>query len=353
MKNIFYILFTICVTFTIKAQTLKDMPNLGPFCPTTKDGHLIESDREFGSGSGVNNSVLITFNRTADDIIIVTVSLDMKEVRYQGDKSKRTMVYAEWTQQFYKASQGEIVEEIQTPSGSYKFGSTLQISGWSKKAGPEFGFCNDGDAHEFSRDGITVNLIADTGGIDVSDDDDCNCDSRINWISFENSWKIKVAKKRDVEYTCKLTNQRFNQVLDGSASTPQRAQLWENLGNKNDYVRGAENQKWNIIDYGDGVFKIKNRHSGRVLDASASQKGKVQLWEDLGVLSTYVENANNQKWRFSEYGDGMIRIENAHYRNMYLHASENRNEGLILSTYSPSESKNNKWKKECEKVVIQ
>lgn len=58
-------------------------------------------------------------------------------------------------------------------------------------AGDEYGLCNDGTAHLVALDaspdrplGLTANIIGDTGAEDVSEDNDCKCDSRIDEIAI-------------------------------------------------------------------------------------------------------------------------------------------------------------------------
>jgi hypothetical protein len=55
-------------------------------------------------------------------------------------------------------------------------------------AGPEFGsLCNDGERtrRAYSRGLVRIlHLIGDTGGDDISNDEDCHCDARIDLIAF-------------------------------------------------------------------------------------------------------------------------------------------------------------------------
>jgi hypothetical protein len=74
------------------------------------------------------------------------------------------------------------------PRGPVLRTSFAEISNWRlPAAGPEFAFCNDGDIHTRALvDNFltSISLIGDTGNEDVSDDIDCNCDSRIESIAF-------------------------------------------------------------------------------------------------------------------------------------------------------------------------
>ena len=86
--------------------------------------------------------------------------------------------------------------------------------------------------------------------------------------------------------------------LDASAGTKGKVQLWNILGNSNQYGTGGKNQLWKFVAGDNGTYKIYNGwYTDMVLDASMSQTGKVQLWKDLGNGSQYVPNANNQRWK--------------------------------------------------------
>lgn len=58
------------------------------------------------------------------------------------------------------------------------------------------------------------------------------------------------------------------------------------------------NQRWRKVDERNGTFKLQNMYyTDMVLDASAGTRGKVQLWANLGASNDYVPNAANQRWR--------------------------------------------------------
>lgn len=57
---------------------------------------------------------------------------------------------------------------------------------------------------------------------------------------------------------------------------------------------------WQKVDERGGTFKLKNLQTNQVLDASAGTRGKVQMWDDLGTSNRYVPNAANQRWRLVE-----------------------------------------------------
>lgn len=89
--------------------------------------------------------------------------------------------------------------------------------------------------------------------------------------------------------------------LDASASNNKKVQLWNILGTSDKYGTEGKNQLWKIVEVEDGIYKLQNGHyPDRALDASMSTTGKIQLWENVGNSSKYVENANNQKWRIEK-----------------------------------------------------
>lgn len=80
---------------------------------------------------------------------------------------------------------GFTVEDgTETRHRRYSFGPRQRLL---EKAGAEAIACNDGTPSDFAHGDPLVritSLIGDTGGDDVSDDADCHCDTRINYIAF-------------------------------------------------------------------------------------------------------------------------------------------------------------------------
>jgi len=59
----------------------------------------------------------------------------------------------------------------------------------------------------------------------------------------------------------------------------------------------ANNLFWKKVNTLRGTFKLQNmQYTDKVLDASAGTRGKVQLWGDVGNSNQYVPNADNQRW---------------------------------------------------------
>jgi len=141
-----------------------------------------------------------------------------------------------------------------------------------------------------------------------------------------------------------------NLVLDASASDKNRLQLWTNEVDSDEFVPNANNQKWVVTEMEDGFVKLSNSHyKNNVLDASAGTKGKVQLFEDLEKSNEYVPDARNQKWKFEPLGNGLYKIRNAHFSAMVLEASASDTGKIQLwedlgdaNTYVPK-ALNQKW----------
>jgi len=90
--------------------------------------------------------------------------------------------------------------------------------------------------------------------------------------------------------------------IDGD-STANGAQLhdW-------DYVGGDGGQQFDLIDTGNGWFKIRNVKSGKVLDDSGWGTGNdnpIIQWDDAG--------GDNQRWRLQPWGDYFIRAASGRY----------------------------------------
>ena len=121
----------------------------------------------------------------------------------------------------------------------------------------------------------------------------------------------------------KIENMHYdNMVLDASVGAKGKVQLWKNLGNSNQYAPSANNQKWRIKKISTNMFIIENVHfKNMVLDASIGAKGKVQLWPNLRNSNQYAPNAFNQKWIIKKVRTGVYTLQNIYFNNMVLDAS--------------------------------
>ena len=75
-----------------------------------------------------------------------------------------------------------------------------------------------------------------------------------------------------------------------------------------DYVGNDPGQQFDLVDAGNGWFKIRNVKSGKILDDNAWGTGndnKIQQWDDY--------NTDNQIWRLQPWGDYFIRAASGRY----------------------------------------
>ncbi|MDH6455885.1 MULTISPECIES: RICIN domain-containing protein [unclassified Streptomyces] len=97
----------------------------------------------------------------------------------------------------------------------------------------------------------------------------------------------------------KLVNRRSGKVLDVSAGgTADGAKVIQYTSS------GSANQQWQFLPNADGSFRLRARHSGRVLDSSGDSAQGAQLiqWHDAG--------SDNQWWRLVDAGGGFHRVVN-------------------------------------------
>jgi hypothetical protein len=70
---------------------------------------------------------------------------------------------------------------------------------------------------------------------------------------------------------------------------------------------GQYNQQWQIVDLGNGYYKLLARHSGRAMDvesASLSNGARVHQWA--------YDGSTNQQWSISDAGSGTVSITARH-----------------------------------------
>ena len=69
----------------------------------------------------------------------------------------------------------------------------------------------------------------------------------------------------DKFYTISAANGLLVEVFNSSDANGAKIQLWENVN--------AECQQWSFVRAGDGVYRIKNRSTGKMLDLSCGGIG--------------------------------------------------------------------------------
>jgi microsomal dipeptidase-like Zn-dependent dipeptidase len=144
---------------------------IGILCPTTRT----RGDAEFGGGPLINARVTI---QIVNDGRAVDATIYFKAEETKGDSST---VEQTWTRRLYDAPANARITHITSATTS----SVVNYRG--PNAGSEFGGCNDG---QIVTPPVTGNLIraiqiiGDTGGRDISSDNDCRCDTQIRSIEF-------------------------------------------------------------------------------------------------------------------------------------------------------------------------
>jgi hypothetical protein len=74
------------------------------------------------------------------------------------------------------------------------------------------------------------------------------------------------------------------------------------------WTRGDGNwQQWQFVDSGGGYYRLRSRHSGKVLDDyqwSTAENAQIVQWSDL--------NGTNQQFRLLDSDAGYVRLINRH-----------------------------------------
>ncbi|HMN91105.1 MAG TPA: membrane dipeptidase, partial [Saprospiraceae bacterium] len=144
---------------------------IGILCPNTRT----RGDAEFGGGPLINAHVTI---QIVNDGRSVDATIYFKAEETKGDWST---VEQTWTRRLYDAPDNARITHITSEITS----SVVNYRG--PNAGSEFGACKDG---QIVTPPVTGNLIraiqiiGDTGGSDISSDNDCSCDTQIRGIEF-------------------------------------------------------------------------------------------------------------------------------------------------------------------------
>lgn len=149
------------------------LDEIGILCPN----NLVRGDRELNGAPLINGSVVleITPDGTGIDAVV-----NFNEKETGGDNSEVT---GNWRIRVFSAPEGQRILSITSPTRSNIVNYRGRAGGFEVSI---FG-CNDGVVEDATVSGgpvRTFSLIADTGGEDISGDNDCRCDSRIQRIAF-------------------------------------------------------------------------------------------------------------------------------------------------------------------------
>ena len=208
---------------------------IGPFCPND----LVSGDREFGGGPQLTTNVelQITADRTRIEAIVTFSATE------RGGANP-TKVQGLWREPVYTAPAGAVITAIRSPRES-----NSDFVG--RGAGIELGGCSDGDVLTAPLTGGLVKflrIIGDTGGDDVSDDDDCSCDTQIRSIEFHpisvalqpaNTQHAPVTEPVDTDLSLTITK------LNGTNSAILRL---SGVADKNYRLESSTNlRNWNTV----------------------------------------------------------------------------------------------------------
>ena len=109
----------------------------------------------------------------------------------------------------------------------------------------------------------------------------------------------KVAQtviKEDKFYTISAANGKVVEVADYNTDNGARVQLWDNAN--------AEWQQWGFVRAGEGVYRIRNRFTGKMLDlyqGGVCDGTAVHQWEGAP--------ASSQLWIVEAGNDGRVKIK--------------------------------------------
>ncbi|SDQ50293.1 cellulase family glycosylhydrolase [Streptococcus equinus] len=133
--------------------------------------------------------------------------------------------------------------------------------------------------------------------------------------------------------TYKITAKHSGKVLDvarGATNAGANVQQWDDTN--------GTNQKWTVVDTGDGYYKLVSVNSGKVLDVSSAATydgANVQQWDDT--------NGTCQKWKIVDNGDGSYKLVSAVSGKVLDVARGAKNAGANVQQWSDTNGTNQKW----------
>ncbi|MFI3835589.1 cellulase family glycosylhydrolase [Streptococcus equinus] len=133
--------------------------------------------------------------------------------------------------------------------------------------------------------------------------------------------------------TYKITARHSGKVLDvarGATNAGANVQQWDDTN--------GTNQKWTVVDTGDGYYKLVSVNSGKVLDVASAATydgANVQQWDDT--------NGTCQKWKIVDNGDGSYKLVSAVSGKVLDVARGAKNAGANVQQWSDTNGTNQKW----------
>ena len=147
-------------------------PTVGPFCPTK----LMGGDREFG-GHGPEIWSWIKLEIRGGTELVATVYMHARETQSDWSETEGT-----WVKVLYTAPAGYTISQIS--SGKYSevhYISSPAVSSFTPAGLLQSIGTTNGKDVPFKDDGLVTrwNIVGDTGGTDISDDNDCHDDTQV------------------------------------------------------------------------------------------------------------------------------------------------------------------------------
>jgi hypothetical protein len=107
-----------------------------------------------------------------------------------------------------------------------------------------------------------------------------------------------------------------------------------------DYV-GGNNQRWNVLDGGGGLFKLQAVHSGRCLDVDAgggtTNGARVQQWN-------CAANTANMKFRLLRLADGAYELRPSHSNKCLDVSGVSTANGALIHQWDCVGGANQQWR---------
>ncbi|MFJ4037564.1 RICIN domain-containing protein [Microbacterium sp. NPDC090007] len=130
-----------------------------------------------------------------------------------------------------------------------------------------------------------------------------------------------------------ISSQSSNRAIDiASASTADGAQAlqWE--------YRATSNQQWRFTDAGNGAVKIVNRNSGKVLEVSGSS-----MADGAQIVQTTDAGRTSQQWTVTNQSDGTVTITNRASGKVLDVSGASTANGAKIIQWPSANSANQRW----------
>ena len=133
----------------------------------------------------------------------------------------------------------------------------------------------------------------------------------------------------DKFYTIAAANGKVVEVKDYNTENGAQIQLWDNAN--------AEWQQWSFVRAGEGVYRIKNRFTGKMMDldmGGVSDGTRVHQWESA--------QASSQLWVVEPTNDGRVKIK-SNLAGKLLDPGMATENGTVLQIWADVNGDNQFW----------